>query len=211
MTKHLSEIAIGRHIKAIYSRTEIADNDAIDSDLERLLIDNVFVVTMNFGGVDLNGSRSDPSTYLNVYGDWYRKIMQQSFGNNLGRKRWQQPISYAFIDFPGSRYKLRHKRDLSASLGLHDRTVRRDAQEYLNGELLHVHAIVALIPERGQACRSLIVNCKSSELFWKFGNIDVASFDPAQGSLENMIAYCKKGSDQLGSQIHSDCWQLFPR
>jgi len=56
------------------------------------------------------------------------------------RKRYRQPLSISYVDFPGS------KGTMSA----------REASELLKFGLLHVHAVVALRPE-GQALRRSLV------------------------------------------------------
>jgi len=41
--------------------------------------------------------------YLDAFDRFNRYLLTQSFGPNFVRKRRHQPLSYAFIDFPGSR------------------------------------------------------------------------------------------------------------
>jgi hypothetical protein len=164
---------------------------------------------MKFDGVLLEGSRSDPATYLNVFHNWFRMIMVESFGRHYARqsKRWLQPLTYAFIDFPGSRYRQRMSPDHT---GLYDMTHYRGSSEYLRSGLLHIHAVMALTPGQGQACRQLILNSGSLPND-RFGEIDAQPFDPNKGSLVQLVDYSMKGAVLIGSAGPSDCWEPFPR
>jgi hypothetical protein len=202
MTLRLTAEAVTQHIQSRYLSTEL--EEAI-----KLQNDNVFFATMKFDGIDLKSSRSSPSTYLNQYGEWYHRLMQDAFGKHLGRKRRLQPLSYAFIDFPGSRLG-RNPTVSDEPVGLNDLTQHREITDYLNSGLLHVHAVMSLLPGPGQACR-LGMLASTSTQSREFGEIEISQFDPKLGSLQNLVAYSMKGAIQLGSMIKDDCWGLFPR
>lgn len=177
MNNHISSQGIANHIVSIYR-----DHVRNDNELYQMILANVFAVTMKFESIELNGSRQDPSSYLNVYDDWFRSLMITSFGNNLGRKRHLQPLSYAFLDFPNSR----------GSNPVPNRS------ELLQSGLLHVHAVIALRLGPGQACRRSLLVAGSAHQLRRFGDVKVEPFDPLLGSLENMITYFKKGADAVG-------------
>lgn len=182
--------AIADHIASIY-RDQVQNKE----QLHQAIVNNVFAVTMKFESVDLHGSRQDPSSYLNAYDDWFRTLMISSFGNNLGRKRHLQPLSYAFLDFPNSRGSnpVQHR------------------SEFLKSGLLHIHAVIALRLGDGQTCRIPLLVAGSAHRLPRFGDVKVEPFDPSRGSLENMTAYFRKGSDAVGSYYRTDGYDVFPR
>jgi hypothetical protein len=185
-----SSQAIADHIVSIY-RDHVRNND----ELNQTITANVFAITMKFESIELNGSRQDPSSYLNAYDAWFRSLMISSFGNNLGRKRHLQPLSYAFLDFPNSR----------GSNPIPNRS------ELLQSGLLHIHAVIALRLGTGQACRRPLLVAGSAHQLRRFGDVKVEPFDPSRGSLENMVTYFKKGADAVGSFYRSDAYDVFPR
>lgn len=194
MKNTITSGAIAHIVEGIYQN----QNYSLTTDeLNQAIIDNVFAVTMKFESVlfDINESKKDPATYLNRYRNWFTSLIIDSFGNNLGRKRYMQPASFSFVDFPGSKGTL--------SQG--------EAGEFLNFGLLHVHAVVAVRPGDGQAFRRPLLVAGSAHQLRRFGDVKVEPYNPAQGSLENMIEYCKKGSDLIGPRHRSDCYELLPR
>lgn len=150
---------------------------------------------MKFESVELLGSRQDPSTYLNAYGRWFHDLMIEAFGNNLGRKRHMQPISYAFVDVPLSR----------------GNCPRQNAHELLKSGLVHIHAVIALRPGGGQKLRRPLLVAGSAHQLRRYGDVLIEPFDPAKGSLENLIKYCMKGAEAVGRFHRSDTYDLFPR
>lgn len=164
------------------------------SDQNQVFAENVLAVTMKFDGIKLQGRKNDPSTYLNAYDDWFKSIMIQSFGNNLGRKKHLQPVSYAFVDFPGSRGR-----------------PKISAVEVAAFDLLHIHAVIALRPGDGQACRLPFLIAGSAHRDPRFGDVKVTPFNPAQQTPAGMIQYFKKGVDAIGSNGGTDYWDVFPR
>jgi hypothetical protein len=215
LNKIISEIEIRNHITSIYKDHSIN----VDS-LNQALTENVFFVTAKFDGVTLGGSRSDPSSYLAKFADWYHSTMQISFGRHLGRKRTIQPITYAFIDFPGSRNHRQSsdlsmsagQRALSGQRGVYDHTRYQDGRaDFLKCDLLHVHAVMALVPDKGQACRVHLTTPHANSKRGNFGDVEISPFDPALGSLDTMIEYAMKGAVRIGSHYKSDCWTFLPK
>jgi hypothetical protein len=181
--------AISDHIKDVYRQS-----DQATEQLNQLVIDHVLAMTMKFELIDLDGSRRDPATYLDVYGSWFHAQMIKALGNNLGRKRHLQPLSYAFVDVPGSR-------------GLQ----RNSTSEAIKSGLLHIHAVIAIRPGKGEVCRLPLLVAGSAHRSREFGDVEVKPFDPSLGSLENMIEYFKKGAEAIGSRYQSDSYDVFPR
>jgi hypothetical protein len=95
--------------------------------------------------------------------------------------------------------------------GLNDLTQHREITDYLNSGLLHVHAVLSLLPGPGRACRLQMLESTSTQQTRELGEIEISQFDPQLGSLQNLVAYSMKGAVQLGSMIKDDCWGLFPR
>lgn len=192
MNNFINPDAIAYVIKSIY-RDHVGSNEA---DLNQAIVDNVFAVTMKFESVcfDLNESKRDPANYLTKYRDWFTRLVIEACGNNIGRKRYQQPLSVSYVDFPGS------KGVMSSC----------EAGEFLNFGLLHVHAVVALRPE-GQSFRRPLLVAGSAHQLRRFGEVKVEPYDPSRGSLEKMIKYCSKGAKLIGPHHRSDCFEFLPR
>lgn len=192
MSNFIKSDAIAYVIKSIY-RDHVGSNEA---DLNQAIVDNVFAVTMKFESVhfDMNESKRDPANYLTKYRDWFTRLVIEACGNNVGRKRYQQPLSVSYVDFPGSKGMMAAK----------------EAANFLNFGLLHVHAVIALRPE-GQAFRRPLLVAGSAHQLRRFGEVKVEPYDPGKGSLEKMIQYCSKGAQLIGSQHRSDCYEILPR
>lgn len=193
---NLNNLITSNHIANII-RTIYQGHNLTTDELNQDIIDNVFAVTMKFESVHFEAgeSRNDPATYLKKYRDWFESLIIQAFGNNLGRKRYMQPLSFSFVDFPGSKGAMSED----------------EAARHLNFGLLHVHAVVALRPDAGQAFRRPLMVAGSAHQLRRFGEVKVEPYDPSKGSLENMIEYCKKGAELIGSRHRSDCYELLPR
>lgn len=213
------------HITDIYR-----DHPSTKHDIDQALIDNVFMVTMKFDGVDLRGlvnqshnrpfqvklktnagwNRSLQQTgqrqaspplhlYLDAYDRFNRYLLTQSFGPNFRRKKHLQPLSYAFIDFSGSR-------------GRRDRGERVSRATLLGSGRLHIHAVVAVRPDEGQRCIHPLrhmLNGFDDELK-KFGDVRIGHYDPTKG-LFNLIDYCSKGAQAVDDRhAWGDMYQVFP-
>lgn len=181
--------AISDHIKDVYRQS-----GQTTEQLNQFIANHVLAVTLKFESIDLDESRRDPATYLDVYGRWLHSQMIKALGNNLGRKRHLQPFSCAFVDVPGSR-------------GLQ----RNPPSEAIESGLLHIHAVVAIRPGKGEICRLPLLVAGSTHRSREFGDVEVKPLDPSRGSLENMIEYFKKGAEAIGSRYRSDCYEVFPR
>lgn len=165
--------------------------DQTEADLNQAIVDHVLAVTKKYESIDLDGSHDDPGAYLDGYNDWFEIQLREVFPNNLGRKKKIQPISFAFVDIPGSRGRT----NISAS-------------ELKASGLLHVHAVIAIRPGDGMIFRQQFLDAGKLK---RFGDVKVTPFDSSLGSLENMIAYFKKGSDAIGSKCRGDAYDIFPR
>jgi hypothetical protein len=213
MNQLISPQLVAAHLLATYP------TDPNQEQLSQLLSKNILFITMKFDGLTLLGSRSDPSTYLNIFASWYQSIIIKSFGRHYSRpsKLALQPLTYAFVDFPGSRYHRQHSRNkrLLAKVNVHDRTRHRGSSVILKSGPLHVHALMAVKPEQGQACRLPFLTSKflNSRIAGRpqFGDIDIQAFDPNKGSLENLAEYAMKGATQMGPSSRSDWWDILPR
>jgi hypothetical protein len=167
--------------------------------LRQALKNNVFMITINFDKATFaeGESRSDSQTYLKRYGDWLHSLIRISFGNHPIRKKQFQPVSLAFVDYPGSR---KDKYISSDELRRHGRFHK-----------LHIHAIIALKPD-GQEFRRSLMAAGSGHQLRKYGDVMVEAFDPAKGSLKNMIEYCAKGAMGVDhGWAFGDMWDVFPK
>ena len=187
VARNVNADAVAAHVRSLYG-------PASSKTLERLVAANDLAVTMRFGTDDLYGSLNDSLTYLNAFGRWFQMLMIRSFGNHLGRKRQLQPLCYAFVDYPNSRG--------SPALNV---------GECFNSGPLHVHALISLRLGQGQACRQHLLSSRAASGDERSTNIHVEAFDPSRGSLENLIAYFKKGADVIGTRYRGDAYDVFPR
>lgn len=188
-TNDHSAEAFANHIVDLYRTPEY-----VGVDINQALADNVFAATMRFDGSPLIKTKSDPSFYLDSYAIWFKVLMKMTFGNNLHRKKHLQPFCLAFVDLPGSR-------------GYRSSLLSRS--DLLKCGYLHIHAVIALRPGRGQEVRSALAWANSRRE--RYGSTFIERFDPNLGSLENMIEYFKKGAEQIGQFTKHDCWDVFPR
>lgn len=85
------------------------------------------------------------------------------------------------------------------------------AANFLNHDLLHIHAVIAVRPGDGEAFRRPLLVAGSAHQLRRFGEVKVEPFDPGKGSLENMIEYCSKGANLIGPHHCSNCYELLPR
>lgn len=210
---------ISPKLVAAHLLTNYPTKDLDKKQLDQLCSDNILFITMKFDGLILPGSRSDPSTYLDIFARWYRSVIIDSFGRHYARasKKALQPLTYAFVDFPGSRYQQSSQlnKDCLAQVSLFDKTRHRGPSVVLKSGLLHVHALMALQPGQGRACRLRFAasNYLDATVIQEpqFADIDVQSFDPKKGSLENLADYAMKGATQMGPTSGSDWWDVLPR
>lgn len=122
---------------------------------------------------------NDPESYLNFFDDWFRQQVIDTIGiRNIGRpnKRALQPLSYAGVDFSNSRGKLPDHFSI----------------DLLNSGLLHIHAVIAIRPGDGYRCREAFLEADDPERAVRFKDVKVEPFNPARGSLENVIEYISK-------------------
>jgi hypothetical protein len=74
---------------------------------------------------------------------------------------------------------------------------------------------MALKPGQCRACRLPFLTSKflNSRIVYpaQFTDIDVQTFDPEKGSLENLAEYATKGATQMGPSSASDWWDILFR
>ena len=134
--------------------------------------------------------------YFDVFDRWCRYLNLQSFGRKFYRPKEDQPLIFAFIDFPGSR-----------------RREQISMAELLSLGRLHLHAIVPARPGKGQQCIQHLRHMKNgfdNELK-KFVDVNIRHYDPEQG-LSNLIDYCSKGAQAVDCRhAWDDMHEVFPR
>src|SRR3569623_589436 len=168
--------------------------------LRQALSNNVFFVSMNLKGVDLRDlskrrTKLPLHLYLDAYDRWCRHMIKEAFGRNFHRWPHDQPLSYAFIDFEGSRSRER------ISMG-----------ELLNIDLLHVHAVIALRPGNGQRCQQALRRPQTPLEKSAVGDILIEPFDPARGTFANAMEYFSKGITLVEDRnAWGEMFEQFPR
>lgn len=134
--------------------------------------------------------------YFDVFDRWCRYLNLRSFGRKFYRSKDDQPLIYAFIDFPGSRRRERISKAEMLSLGR-----------------LHLHAIVGVRPGKGQQCIQPLRHMKNGfdKDLKPFGDVNIRHYDPEQG-LVNLIDYCSKGAQAVSCRnAWDDMHEVFPR
>src|SRR5947209_7423331 len=108
-------------------------------------------------------------------------------GNHLDRKRSLAPLTYAFVDFEGTRSNT-------------------FAADILKSEFPHIHAVMLAPPQLFTFLTPTLPAPNS--FFWAIGNpavrwlpsirdpqsdFQVLRFNPEIGTLDNLVSYCMKG------------------
>jgi hypothetical protein len=70
---------------------------------------------------------SEPEQLISEFGRFYFRLSKHMLGNHLGRKRKQQPLTYVFVDFEGTRSS-------------------KPVNHILNSKFPHVHAVMLVPP-----------------------------------------------------------------
>ena len=174
--------AIRDHFKNIY----LLHNNGQES-FQQYLEKYLFFLSVTFR----NPAESSHPQLFKEFGKFYFLLSRRLLGNNLSRKRRLQPLTYAFIDFEGSR------------------SGKSDA---LNSAMPHIHALMLVLPQHIEAFNDL-----HSEQFARVSvptivDMHADRFSTARGGVETLISYSMKGFLQTPKEYFAreDLWSLFP-
>ena len=148
-----------------------------------------------WGSLLRSGLAERKRTQLSEFGKFYFKISKYLLGNNLGRKRPLQPLTYAFTDFEGSR------------------SGKSDA---LKSQMPHIHALMLVRPNHLAAFQQLPIfetSKRTKVWFSSIKDIETEPFSPMKGSVEDLASYCMKGCAQTLRDYagRDDLWAVFPK
>jgi hypothetical protein len=158
----------------------------------KFLEQHLFFTTVSFDLQKVTNFRSKAPTQLTEFGRLHFKISRYLLGNNLNRKRRHQPLTYAFVDFEGSR------------LGQSDA---------IHSELPHIHALTLVAPKYLAKFRSAIFEPRLRSWVGSINGIQIKNFSEDEGTIENLVSYCMKGHNQTAPSHfeREDLWSIFPR
>jgi hypothetical protein len=206
----LSPEAITQHFETTWKQYMV-ENPALADCMELYL--QFLTIVFDISHLDLPvfpGSATSPAILLQEFGKIYFRLVKHMLGNHLYRKRKQQPLTYAFVDFEGTRSS-------------------KPMQDVLKCKFPHVHAVMLVPPK----CMTPVLSegspiPHSKSFYWAIRNpsvfclpsirdphrdFQVEQFDPAKSTLENLISYCMKGYLQVPQSYvgREDLWAVFPR
>ncbi|WP_454812168.1 hypothetical protein [Labrys neptuniae] len=129
---------------------------------------------------------------LEAFSKFHFNICKRVLGQRVDEWKGNEPLSYAFVDFSGTRYGLGTK------------------------VFPHIHAIMMLPGNLNDRYWSFV----SEDAFrmkmlikLDLSELNIQRFDSSRGSVENLISYCAKGVVGEGGK-HSDktfYWDIYPK
>jgi len=181
-------LGIKQHFETIYTTEyHVSDYPSLEGYLER----NLFFVTAHFDLRNVQPSRTQRPTQLAEFEKLHFQISRKMLGNKINRahKRSQQPLTYAFTDFEGSRY------GSSA------------------GRLMpHVHALMLVRPHLLESFRVATFEPRLRSFTPSLREVSIDPFSTQKGTVQNLISYCMKGWAQTrrDNADRDDLWALLP-
>jgi hypothetical protein len=124
LNKHVFARMIVEHLRGRFERWGFAP-----TEFDRLAPETVTFITRTVGNLG-------PEAVLADFGKTYFDFLKRMYGNNLGRKTSIQPLTYACLDFAGSR-----------------------SGSCFGAELPHIHALMLAHPRDTKGIRSLSRVC----------------------------------------------------
>jgi hypothetical protein len=183
----LLQNAILEHFATLYSQYNSNSNT-----FDTFIAEHLFFITVSFRPSRTSQSQSRPALQLRQFGKLHFHISKYILGNNLNRKRREQPLTYAFVDCEGSRF---------------------GSSDPYHCELPHVHALSLVRPRHLEKFREATFEPRLRASMPSLKNIQIELFSPLKGNIENLISYSMKGHRQTLSSYadREDLWALFPR
>jgi hypothetical protein len=151
---------------------------------------SLFFITVNFN-LRKSSSVRPNRTQLSEFSELYFCMSKSIFGNNLGRKRRQQPLCYAFTDFEGS---------------------RNGRSEAAHSTFPHIHALMCVRPGHLEEFKPVISEPGLRSFSTSIKDIQVQNYSSEKSPLETLISYCMKGVNQTPKSAanREDLWAVFP-
>ena len=177
--KHL-KIGVHDWLKGCWS--DPAFNPDGEADFDRFLEQRLLFITTHF--------RPDTNP-IAEFEKFYFRLIKNVLGNDVGRRRSEQPRAFVFLDSAGTRSG-RVSRDVRESVG-------RD-----------VHALMMIRPELYPAFTQAFADDNVTRLSTK--QLHVVPFIAEEGSFKKLISYCSKGIKRTAEgRSPDDVWTLLPR
>mgnify|MGYP000223312028 CR=1 FL=1 len=169
-------------------------------------IDNyLFCVTTSFCkySVDIqknqnsapNWTKGRP-TAMRSFGLMQFEINKFLFEKHLERKNPYQPLTFAAVDFEGSRAGKWYEEHGTRNNDIHDSP--------------HIHALSLVHPNTLEKFME-VVACPHRYMTEQMDGVTIENFDPQKGSMENWIQYSVKGALQNLKNDCGDYWNVFPQ
>lgn len=211
--EHIRLRSIKAQTKKIYSRPFNFDPDAIALHFKQehalsksnksfvdYLSNNLFVFSVGFRNKALSGSTSNIDWLWGEFGKIYFQLSRNAFGSKLNKKRLLklnkkrlfQPLTYAFVDFEGSR----------SSGQLHMQTVSDP----------HLHGLMLVRDEMRDRFSPIQLPLLAAVHATVLTDFHVRIFDPELG-LDRATKYAMKGFKKAPAQYSGsdDLWRIFPK
>lgn len=173
-----------------FQKNHLASQQIRIPSLRKPFEQHVFFVTVSFQR-DYKDPDGISANQLSQFRRLYFSISKYLLNNNLNRKRAQQPLTYAFVDYEGSRVR------------------NSDA---LHNSMPHIHALMLLNPKHLDLFNSLLAERKLQVWMPSIRRLEVDCFDPTKGDLLTLASYCMKGYEQtpVNYSKREDLWALLP-
>ena len=178
--------AIIDHFQSVH-----VENQVLQSSFNNFLEQHLFFITVSFRLRKPSNLLSKWPTPLSEFGRLHFKISWYLLGNHLNRKRRLQPLTYAFVDFEGS---------------------RQGQSDPIHNEFPRVHALMLIDPRYLQQFRSAIFEARLRSWIGSIKELQIENFSADEGTLEDLVSYCMKGHDQAAKSYsqREDLWNIFP-
>lgn len=183
-TKYLTELRIG--IRQHFKNSFLANRDDDRESFEQYLQKNLYFVTVSF-----RNSFKNNRFVLDRYGKLHFELMRSLYGSKLSKKKNQQPITYAFVDFDSTR-------------------TGRVVDPYF-AVYPHIHALMLVKPKQHELFDGVEFQLNRLSKEFGLGAIcDVRKFQDEE-SLPILISYASKGLESVRASQQADFWGLIPR
>lgn len=178
--------AIVEHFQSVH-----AEDQKIHSSFNHYLERHLFFITVSFRLRKPSNLLSKWPTPLSEFGRLHFKISRYLLGSHLNRKRRLQPLTYAFVDFEGS---------------------RQGQSDPINNEFPHVHALMLLAPRCLEKFRLAIFEPRLRSWIGSIKELHIENFSADEGAVEDLVTYCMKGHYQAAKSYsqREDLWKIFP-
>ena len=134
-------------------------------------------------------------TAMRSFGLMQFEISKFLLGKHLERRKPYQPLTFAAVDFTGSRSGAAYER-----YGTRENTIYDDP---------HIHALTLVHPNNLDKFKQIAAS-PYRFMTSQMDDIEIVPFDPQKNSIEGWIAYTSKGALQNLKHDCGDYWNVFP-